>query len=163
MSNSLVASAPRSLGLLLLAPAERDLFSGLCSRRAAEAHLATLQEDATQSELILFDVDYFKSINECDGHSVSEAVLCEVAGRCAALLGERGVIARWCGEEVLVLACAASDGALAEAQRSAVGRVTAWFGCTWRRADECSVDTVQRADEVLCAAKRAGRYRVELR
>jgi diguanylate cyclase (GGDEF)-like protein len=151
--------------------AERDPLTGLYNRRAAEAHLATLRQDATQSELVLFDIDHFKSINDRHGHGVGDAVLCEVAARCAEQLGDRGVIARWGGEEFLVLAYAASDGAVAEALRRAiaeppivpVGRVTASFGCTRLRTGEGTADAVQRADDALYAAKRGGRDRVEQR
>jgi diguanylate cyclase len=151
--------------------AERDPLTGLYNRRAAEAHLATLHRDAARTELILFDIDHFKSINDRHGHGVGDSVLCEVAARCGDHLGDRGVLARWGGEEFLVLADAAADGAVAEALRGAiaepgigpVGRVTASFGCTRLRAGEDTRAALQRADEALYEAKRGGRDRVAVR
>lgn len=151
--------------------AERDPLTGLYNRRAAEAHLATLHRDAAHTELILFDIDHFKSINDQHGHGVGDSVLCEVAARCGSHLGERGVLARWGGEEFLVLAEAGLDGAVAEALRLAiaepgiepVGRVTASFGCTRLRRGENTRVALERADEALYAAKHAGRDRVAMR
>jgi diguanylate cyclase (GGDEF)-like protein len=153
--------------------AERDPLTGAYNRRAAEAHLASLQRDAARTEVILFDIDHFKSINDRHGHGVGDSVLCAVAARCGDRLATRGVLARWGGEEFLVLADLDADGegavaeslrrALAEAPIEPAGRVTASFGSTRLRPGEPTAAALQRADEALYEAKRAGRDRVALR
>jgi diguanylate cyclase (GGDEF)-like protein len=151
--------------------AERDALTGLYNRRAAEAHLGTLQRDATRTELILFDVDHFKAINDRHGHGIGDAVLCEIATRCAEALGGDGVLARWGGEEFLVLAPISDGASIAERLRATiaardftpVGRVTASFGTTRLRHDDSSAAALLRADEALYAAKAAGRNRVATR
>jgi diguanylate cyclase (GGDEF)-like protein len=151
--------------------AERDALTGLYNRRAAEAHLNSLRRDPSSMDLILFDIDNFKTINDSHGHPVGDVVLREIANRCQSRLGENGVLARWGGEEFLVLAPGSADASVAEDLRwviaasgiASVGRVTASFGCTRLRRDETAAEALQRADEALYAAKAAGRNRVETR
>jgi len=52
--------------------------------------------------LIIFDMDYFKSINDNNGHLFGDQVLKEVANRCKNVLRSVDVIGRYGGEEFVV-------------------------------------------------------------
>lgn len=152
--------------------AERDALTGLYNRRAGETFLSNMLSGPDDADaLILFDIDHFKSINDNFGHPVGDAVLKEVAARCATLLRKNDIFARWGGEEFLVLIRGSGEAGIVrvaddlrqvigEAPIGPVSKVTASFGVArFRRGD--SMETwVKRADEALYEAKRAGRDRV---
>ncbi len=121
--------------------------------------------------LLLFDIDYFKAINDTHGHLIGDQVLIELTRRVGEHLRANDVLARWGGEEFVVMLphCAAAEAlrvaeklrALVQAQPFArVGQVTASFGVAdFRPAD--NLDTwLKRADDALYAAKAAGRNQV---
>jgi diguanylate cyclase (GGDEF)-like protein len=122
----------------------------------------------------LLDVDHFKRFNDLHGHEVGDRVLVGVAGALEA--GARAVdeVARWGGEEFLVLLpdCGESGAAdlaerLAEKVRAlriegAEGplSVTATFGVAARGGGEGADALLRRADAALYRGKQAGRDRV---
>jgi len=154
--------------------AERDALTGLYNRRAGEVWL----QDAVQRRspgvgLILFDVDHFKRINDGHGHDAGDAVLREIAARCATAIRSDDLLMRWGGEEFLVLARGIDRAGLAvvaESLRQAcrrapiaeLGLVTASFGATLWKPEETIQTTLQRADQAMYAAKKAGRDRVQM-
>jgi len=82
--------------------AEHDPLTGLANR----AHLRTrlgLRATHFEGALFLIDVDHFKDINDRHGHAAGDAVLVAVARRLEAVLRERDLVARWGGEEFLVM------------------------------------------------------------
>ncbi|MCG8454617.1 MAG: diguanylate cyclase [Spirochaetales bacterium] len=127
---------------------------------------------STPYGVILFDVDHFKSVNDRYGHDCGDRVLQDVANIAGKQIREEDVLARWGGEEFLVLLASSLPQKqihIAERIRSAlevhdfdqVGTVTASFGCATPKEDEDSVDTVvKRADRNLYEAKESGRNRV---
>ena len=161
-------------GERLQALAERDVLVGLYNRRAGERYLAALLANSgAEAALVLFDVDHFKHVNDSFGHPAGDAVLVEIGRRCAALLDDGDIFARWGGEEFLVLlpgAGLARGEQLAQRMREAVratpmaqvGRVTVSFGVTGVRAGDTLGQVLQRADEALYRAKANGRDRVEV-
>jgi len=75
--------------------ADHDGLTGLLSRRAwFEA-----TEDCAPSALAVFDIDYFKRVNDTLGHPAGDFVLKEVAWRLQALLGGSAILGRLGGEE----------------------------------------------------------------
>lgn len=151
-----------------------DALTGLFNRRYATEQLAHLVQHARRHHhslsVVLLDVDHFKAINDSYGHGVGDAALRELAGRLTTRLRREDTIARWGGEEFLVLLPDIdNDGAeaVAEALRAAVAAsplsvpggplpVTISVGwATWEDEDEDAL--VRGADEALYAAKAAGR------
>jgi diguanylate cyclase (GGDEF)-like protein len=123
------------------------------------------------------DLDHFKQINDTLGHDRGDEVLVEVSKRFLRALRQHDVIARWGGEEFLML-LPDTDG---EAARIVTERlrsclcderlelsdvlisVTASFGATTFESG-CRLSEVLRiADEALYDAKAGGRNRVSLR
>jgi diguanylate cyclase (GGDEF)-like protein len=152
--------------------AEHDGLTGLFNRRASEDVLANLVNAREASDaLVLFDVDHFKRINDNHGHPVGDEVLRQIARRCEGVLRRDDVLARWGGEEFLLLVRSArGDGivhvaetlrrAIAEPPIEPVGTVTASFGIAMFHPDDTLQSWLQRADEALYAAKQGGRNRV---
>lgn len=130
--------------------------------------------NGSQLELAIFDVDHFKAVNDQHGHSVGDLVLREIATRCSARLGQGDLVARWGGEEFLLVHPVSSKipiGHKAEELRrviaqepiGAVGLVNASFGVTRMLDGDTITRMLQRADEALYEAKRSGRNRVVAR
>ncbi len=123
----------------------------------------------------MFDIDFFKRINDQYGHLAGDYVLRELARVVQSRIRRDEVFARYGGEEfVIILPETSLDGAtsLAENLRSRVEahafvfqneriHVTISVGCALLAVDDKSAaELVQRADEKLYEAKRSGRNRV---
>ena len=173
---------------MLRREASHDPLTGLLNRRAffdlAQAHYqaqnsqdkVAFDSDTSQDlAVLMFDIDYFKKINDRFGHPVGDKVLREVAHRSQAQLREGDVLARYGGEEFIVLlrqANQASSRAVAERLRLAmqsqpvrvgekVIQIHISVGLALRRnKKEMLASTIERADKNLYLAKREGRNRV---
>lgn len=126
--------------------------------------------------LFLFDIDFFKKINDTYGHSVGDQAICHLVSICKGLLEPNHVLARFGGEEFIVslpdLSMEAA-GRLAEQIRSAIESsplqceagqigITASFGVA-QAMDSSTLDTIiHQADQALYAAKNGGRNAVHL-
>jgi diguanylate cyclase (GGDEF)-like protein len=125
--------------------------------------------------LVIFDIDFFKRINDQYGHLAGDHVLRELARVVQDRIRRDEVFARYGGEEfVIVLPETGLSGALALAEnlRQRVGShgfvfqneripVTVSIGCAQLSKDDRSAaDLIQRADEKLYEAKRNGRNQV---
>lgn len=132
-----------------------------------------VQQDQPLS-LILFDIDFFKKVNDTYGHPAGDAVLKNVAGAVASQLRDGDALYRVGGEEfALVLAATPLDLAqqAAEATRLLIEALVTEFmgtripatlslGVAQLMPGEAPAALYQRADEKLYAAKRGGRNQV---
>jgi len=96
--NHLLASRNRVLRI----QAEHDPLTGLPNRARLHTRLG-LRAARFEGALFLIDVDHFKDINDRHGHAAGDAVLVAVARRLEGVLRERDLVARWGGEEFLVM------------------------------------------------------------
>ena len=157
--------------------ASHDPLTGVYNRRAWFAWAA----EANPTAVAIFDIDFFKRVNDTYGHPAGDAVLREVGERLARLIGEAGAVGRIGGEEF----AAYFTGPLAEARAVAAGCITgiaatpveAGNGLTiavaisggfapWRPPAAGSgldalATTYEAADRALYRAKEAGRGRLE--
>lgn len=83
-----------------------DVLTGLKNRRGFreyyEEHVeATL--DRQDASLIMCDVDFFKLVNDTYGHACGDEVLVSVGRILKEQVGELGEVARWGGEEFLIV------------------------------------------------------------
>jgi len=156
----------------LAALARSDALTGLPNRRTSDAELERLRERALREELPLsvglLDLDRFKTFNDTFGHQAGDRLLVEAGARWQATLATAGgsgaLLARWGGEEFLVLLPGhdlAAAAAVLDALRAATpAGQTFSAGVAQLEADEEPGALVRRADGALYAAKAAGRDRV---
>jgi diguanylate cyclase (GGDEF)-like protein/PAS domain S-box-containing protein len=156
----------------LLKIATTDPLTGARNRRhfeeATETEMQRAQRHAIPLSLLLFDIDHFKSINDRYGHLIGDQVLIEVTQRAQNHLRTLDLLARWGGEEFVVLIphCGSTGAvSLAEKLRALianepfpkVGTVTASFGIAELDSDDTYDAWLRRVDEALYAAKSDGR------
>jgi diguanylate cyclase (GGDEF)-like protein len=161
---------------LLAEAAMTDPLTGVLNRRAQMEMLQQAARRLVPGEpglaVILVDIDRFKQLNDRYGHAVGDRVLCAVAERLRDLCGgsQSHCVARWGGEEFLVLLPGVSLAAAcerAEELRREVAAVrvdsiavTASFGVTELLAGEALDAGLRRCDQALYRAKAAGRNTV---
>ncbi|HET7385960.1 MAG TPA: GGDEF domain-containing protein [Nocardioidaceae bacterium] len=92
--------------------AATDALTGLLNRRRFhEVGVPAFQSAQAAEEpmaVLLLDVDNFKSVNDRFGHAVGDRLLQHVALACESQLRDTDVLARWGGEEFVVLLPAAT-------------------------------------------------------
>ncbi|MGH3745646.1 MAG: diguanylate cyclase, partial [Mycobacteriales bacterium] len=125
--DSFVAQAVTAVdNVLLHQEAQRlsitDGLTGLWNYRYAILALAREVERAARFSrplaVLMLDLDRFKRVNDRYGHQRGDAVLVEVAGRVRSVVREVDILARYGGEElILVLPESALDGAVVLADR----------------------------------------------
>jgi diguanylate cyclase (GGDEF)-like protein len=157
--------------------ADNDALTGVLNRRAwSEAASTALATHADKPFALLFlDLDYFKELNDCQGHAAGDRALVAVATALRAELRPADLLGRYGGEEfVAMLHGVEQANALHVAVRlcrrvhrldvavGPSGLLTVSIGVAMRQDDD-TVDTlVGRADEAMYAAKLQGRNRVVL-
>jgi diguanylate cyclase (GGDEF)-like protein len=85
----------------------QDSLTGLKNRRyftqRANAEWQEFKRHGRTFSLLIVDIDFFKNINDEYGHHVGDEVLVKIAKTLEKNLRESDVIARWGGEEFLIL------------------------------------------------------------
>jgi diguanylate cyclase (GGDEF)-like protein len=148
-----------------------DDLTQLGNRRALEAlmnrDLARFRRSQKPFSILIFDIDYFKKVNDVHGHKAGDDVLRSVGHLLQTQMRSSEWCGRWGGEEFLV----GIEGNILDATKTAerlrkaiealnsagVPRVTASFGVAEARLDESSDEIVKRADSALYKAKASGR------
>jgi diguanylate cyclase (GGDEF)-like protein len=157
--------------------ATTDVLTGTFNRRKFNelilAEIERVRRYGHPLSLLVVDIDHFKRTNDAHGHEAGDEVLIVLAGLIRAGIRATDSLARWGGEEFVVLSPEVSveeAAGLAERLRSAagtykysfVGRVTASIGVAQHRVGETPDELFARADEALYRAKEGGRDRVEV-
>jgi diguanylate cyclase len=162
------------------AEATTDALSGLANRKGFEIIVDELQMDGKLASTCLFlcDIDLFKTINDSYGHLMGDRVIKAIADIMKSQVKGKDFLARFGGEEFIVLlpetdlkgaiAVAESIRGAVEACRivrqktgEPIRQVTISIGVTRFIRDEDIKDTIARADYALYQAKENGRNRVE--
>lgn len=128
------------------------------------------QEEHKRFVFIIFDIDFFKKVNDVYGHLVGDDVLAKLSKTIKKHIRDGDIFARWGGEEfVLVFDVGIDKGEeIAESLRKIieqeefeeVGKITCSFGITEYRDGDTLDTMIQRADDALYKAKEGGRNRV---
>jgi len=159
------------------AHASTDPLTGLPNRRYFDEFcglLARRRRAGDAVAVLMVDIDKFKALNDRHGHPIGDEVLRAVAGAIVTAVREEDVPARVGGEEFAVLlrnpgpevAVEVGERVRAAVQdldlrRHGVSGVSVSVGvANARGADEPIAAIVERADQALLRAKRAGRNRV---
>ncbi len=159
--------------------ATRDELTGLPNRRymLEMMRLEGLRVRRSGHPVLMaqLDLDHFKAVNDTHGHAGGDLALQAFARTVLASVRATDILARWGGEEFVLLMAGTTpeDGArLLERVRAAVAaspvalpaggtvRLTVSVGAARLHAGETPVALLQRADAALYEAKRQGRNRV---
>ena len=163
----------RSRNAILLteaqAAAQTDSLTESLNRRGIAPIIAAAARQGPYA-LALVDLDRFKRINDALGHGAGDVVLSNVARSIARAVGERGKVARWGGEEFLVVvpqvslteAIAILDRTRAEiedeyAMDGLAERVTISAGVSHGRQFAAKEEMLRLCDAKLYEAKESGR------
>jgi len=156
--------------------AEHDPLTGLYNRRKFEKELEhaislALRQNHT-SAVVFFDIDQFKYINDSSGHQVGDELLIKVAEKLRYITRQADIIARFGGDEFIILATNVSQKQaeeLAQKLCSEMATVVIEIGSEQHRAGvsagllmfpeaNCSAqDLLASADIAMYRAKEEGR------
>lgn len=159
--------------------ASEDHVTGINNRREfftmAERELARASRDGRPTHLLLLDIDQFKKINDVLGHATGDRLLSLVGEELKDQLRPFDVVARYGGDEFVILLVDASReqsyslaerlrGRIAELSTQSEGsglRFTASIGIAEFRENDTIESLVERADNAVDTAKHGGRNRTE--
>ena len=140
-----------------------DPLTGIGNRRHADAFLAAA---APGDAVALIDIDHFKRINDTRGHAAGDAVLRRLADHLASQVRADDHVARFGGEEFVVVLSGGSSTAVAAIERISQAwaetsdGVTFSAGVAAHTAGRPMIETLAAADRALYQAKAQGRDRV---
>lgn len=166
-----------------------DALTDLPNRRLLVDRLTTALAASRRSgqylALMFMDLDNFKPLNDTHGHDAGDALLVEAAKRLAACMRECDTVARFGGDEFVVLLCnldesnaVAQAGATVAAEKILARlsmpyalqmadasplehRCSASIGVVVARGSHCDIDTLMKlADGAMYRAKQAGRGQI---
>lgn len=153
-----------------------DILTGAYNRRKFEDDLNLIINDKKKTDmgfsLIIFDIDYFKNINDQYGHKTGDFVLQHVSELIFKSIRMTDRLFRWGGDEfILVLPDTNLEGAkyVAEKIRNIIQnedfgiemKITISSGVSEYTANEDPDQLISRIDKILYQAKIRGRNRVE--
>ena len=152
-----------------------DPLTQLLNRRGFETiYKTTLHHPHIKKQhftLFFMDIDYFKKINDQHGHDKGDAVLQKLAQTLKSNLRESDIIARWGGEEFVVLlhnTPTKTAGEIAEKLRKEIEQISAdslpkftiSIGIAYGHTNQKFENILKKADIALYEAKASGRNRV---
>ena len=161
--------------------ANTDQLTKIANRRGFEesfsASLEKYQASGQAFSLLLIDIDRFKVFNDTHGHALGDKILTYVAGTLASGITELDTVARFGGEEFVVLingADAAKGFEVAEKLRISVsqkklksnqakqrlGNITVSIGVATMSGSDDMGSLLENADKAMYKAKESGRNQV---
>ncbi|MDY4012452.1 MAG: GGDEF domain-containing protein, partial [Campylobacter sp.] len=160
--------------------AQNDFLTGLYTKRALEAQLDRVEEDYINKDIeyciCFFDIDHFKHINDTYGQSAGNVILAKIGGILHKMSRQIDVVARYGGEEFVAILPLCD---LKQAQKYANEilhnvhsyefvykqskfNVTISCGIASRTQTKSRISCMEKANEMLYAAKEAGRNCVKV-
>ena len=151
----------------------RDSLTGVRSRVFAEGQIARRIAEGTPHSIALLDIDGFKRVNDEYGHPVGDELLKQFAVELKSASRSSDVIARWGGDEFLVVLDCGRESAKAQTERlrqwvcgnyKVYGtnglktlKVNASIGFAEYFRGETMKSVIERADAAMYADKAASR------
>lgn len=153
-----------------------DLLTKIANRKHFENELTKEVLRANRYRqplsLVIFDIDYFKKINDTHGHKLGDSILCHLSELVSANIRDVDLLARWGGDEFVIIlpelckkkAHKACDKLKALINRNATCQrlsVTCSFGVSEYQLGEPLDELFQRVDQLLFSSKDKGRNTVQ--
>ena len=160
--------------------ATTDQLTGIYNRRVIFEALDEAMDNSKQSKdrqfaTIMFDIDFFKQVNDNYGHAGGDAVLISFAQLLQAEISSPNIVGRIGGEEFLAILYLDHDQAkefctklIKKINNNVVNfegtdiKVSSSGGVAFSTETETSADLTNKADERLYEAKKNGRNRFKL-
>ncbi|MBA1432766.1 MAG: GGDEF domain-containing protein [Epsilonproteobacteria bacterium] len=149
-----------------------DVLTGLYNRheylKTIRNKIKNAQRYKEEFGLILVDIDYFKLVNDNYGHKIGDEVLKKFAQTLQKNIRENDFIARWGGEEFIIVTSHTDVSALEKIVKKLqkaikkihvgpVKKISASFGLTVYNEGDTDEEMFKRIDNSLYAAKQNGR------
>jgi diguanylate cyclase (GGDEF)-like protein len=159
----------------LMEKVHRDMLTGAYNREYFDENIELHIQEAQRKERFLgvsiFDIDFFKLVNDTCGHSCGDDVLVVLTNIVKNSIRKEDVLIRWGGEEFILLISVESlvvfekvvdniRHRIGEHTFPTAGKITCSFGATLYEQGEAIEETIKRADKALYKAKAEGRNRV---
>lgn len=156
-----------------------DELTRICNRRSMAQYFQSKINDFQAKKfpfgVAMLDVDHFKNVNDTYGHDAGDKILKMVADVLSSTSRSFDVVARWGGEEFMVLFANVNESLLkkiAERQRMLIEKsrvlyegaeinITISIGITLFNEDDDQESVIKRCDDLLYQAKEAGRNQVQ--
>jgi diguanylate cyclase (GGDEF)-like protein len=157
--------------------ATTDSLTGIANRREFTAilmrEMAQTKRYGMSMALVMYDIDFFKRVNDTFGHDVGDHVLQTVTALVKENIRASDIVARWGGEEFMVLMPQTDiqDAgntaeklrlAIADHQFVQVNKLTVSFGVAAFEPQDDLHSLLKRVDDALYQAKKRGRNCVEI-
>lgn len=167
IQHSSLAISNSTLRYKLQKMVDRDHLTNLFARNYLDRFVEDAMESDDQGVFVLIDIDNFKRINDTHGHQIGDEILKQIARVIQGMIKNKGVSARWGGEELalylshmsLEQGVEMSRQLLAAIPQKTNPSVTVSIGIShWSRSDNMSFNNLfHNADTVLYEAKNNGK------
>ncbi|MFS1513314.1 diguanylate cyclase [Chengkuizengella sp. SCS-71B] len=150
-----------------------DNLTGLYARHYLDQQVTKMINDHHYGSLILFDIDFFKRVNDTYGHQLGDKILKQVSKIILSCIGDSDIAARWGGEEIAVyIAEAKVEQAIKIAERiryrvynETNPQVSVSCGISDWSLDDSIIgveNLIYKADMALYEAKKLGRNQIQI-
>lgn len=171
-----LTEANRRLSELSIRDPLTQAYNRLYFERIMETAIADFNEDSSMGDIYLcmFDLDYFKGINDVYGHDAGDEQLKYVVSRTSSLMEDYGTLARIGGEEFVILFTGQEESLVLRLledlrqdfesnAKENKRRTTASFGLAKYDISYTQAEFLKMVDECLYMAKKQGRNRIIVR
>ena len=152
----------------------KDSLTGVYKKSYFDKRIKKVIYNHEDAIVVVIDLDDFKAVNDTYGHQAGDDVLKEFTTVIKENTRSDDVLARWGGEEFLLLLQHTSvENALKKVESmrkliseytfSHIGRLTASFGVAWKEEDDDLHTLLQRSDQALYEAKKSGKNCVKFK
>ena len=156
--------------------ASKDSATGLMNKRAIMEYAAQKirESEGKQLALMVLDIDDFKTINDTYGHLFGDQVIFKIAETIKRIVGMRGMVARFGGDEFVVLLENCDDFTMNNILKTIYGEVGIMFKDTYEdfhvtistgiseypKDGKAYEELFQKADKALYIAKANGKNNI---